>query len=57
MENFTAGFLLGLIVAAVLAEIILDVENTAWKQMSVQRGYASYCPMDGKWAWKGECKE
>lgn len=23
---------------------------------AVQKGYASFCPLDGKWAWNGECK-
>lgn len=27
------------------------------KAQAIERGYASYCPLDGKWAWKGECGE
>lgn len=27
------------------------------RQQAVERGYALYCPTDGKWAWKGECDQ
>ena len=31
------------------------VTNTIWKQSTVDRGLAIYCPTDGQWAWVGEC--
>lgn len=28
---------------------------SVYKHGAIERGYAIYCPDDGKWAWKGEC--
>jgi hypothetical protein len=25
------------------------------KGEAIELGYASYCPLDGRWAWKGQC--
>jgi hypothetical protein len=30
--------------------------NSIWKNEAIDRGYALYCPVDGVFAWKGECK-
>jgi len=38
-------------------EIGADRQQTAWQKATVERGLALYCPMDGQWAWVGECKE
>ena len=27
------------------------------KLQAIERGYAIYCPVDGEFAWVGECKE
>lgn len=27
------------------------------RSQAVERGYATYCPQNGNWAWKGECDE
>jgi hypothetical protein len=31
------------------------VTNALWKEDTVHRGLAMYCPTDGQWAWNGEC--
>lgn len=32
-------------------------ERGGWQQTTVERGLAQYCPLNGEWAWKGECEE
>lgn len=44
----------GLLLGVVIGAVIFD---TGYKAEAIQRGYASYCPTDGNWAWKGECGE
>ena len=50
IEAFT-GLWLGLTVAVAA----WGVTNNLWKQDTVERGLAIYCPTDGQWAWVGEC--
>lgn len=52
LEAFVVGVSLGLIAGFILG---LFPTVAGWKQETVNRGYAQYCPMDGQWAWKGEC--
>ena len=52
IEAFT-GLWLGLTVAVVA----WGVTNNLWKQDTVERGLAIYCPTDGQWAWNGECEK
>lgn len=47
-------FTFGLLVGVVIGAVIFD---SGYKAEAVERGYASYCPTDGNWAWKGECRE
>lgn len=28
-----------------------------FQKQAIERGYAQYCPANGAWAWKGECRE
>ena len=28
-----------------------------WHGQAIERGYGLYCPMDGEFAWRGECEE
>lgn len=51
---------------AILFAVLLSVsfaaigagrQQTAWQKSTVERGLALYCPLDGEWAWIGECKE
>ena len=53
MTELYFGFCFGLMVAVVA----WGVTNNLWKQDTVQRGLAIYCPTDGQWAWVGECGE
>lgn len=55
------GFIL--IIAAVWVipiSIIIDDERIDYienlKAEAIERDYALYCPRDGEFAWKGECK-
>lgn len=33
------------------------IVSEAWEETAIERGLAMYCPLDGKWAWKGECDQ
>ncbi len=45
----TVGFIMGALVFGIMV-------NEGWRTDTVNRGLAIYCPIDGNWAWKGECK-
>jgi hypothetical protein len=45
----TVGFIMGALVFG-------NMVNEGWRTDTVNRGLAIYCPIDGNWAWKGECK-
>lgn len=49
---FVAGLVLGILVILVL---VASITKPMWRNEAVKRGYASYCPQNGEWAWKGEC--
>ena len=31
--------------------------NQLWQGQAIERGYGLYCPVDGEFAWVGECEE
>lgn len=35
----------------------VSVSDSNWHRELIERGLAQYCPVDGEWAWKGECKK
>jgi hypothetical protein len=45
----TVGFIIGALVFG-------NMVKADWRTDTVNRGLAIYCPIDGNWAWKGECK-
>lgn len=47
----------GFVLATVGALIDADTSREVWQRATVDRGLALYCPLDGQWAWLGECKE
>ena len=53
-------FLIGVMIVMLLllggfgATVIV---NSEWRDETVKRGLAQYCPDTGEWAWKGECNE
>ena len=51
--EFLWGLALGLFTGAL---VIGNAVNEGWRTDTVNRGLAIYCPIDGNWAWKGECK-
>jgi hypothetical protein len=53
MGELFVGLWLGLVVAVVT----WGVTTSNWKHDTVERGLALYCPMDGQWAWNGECEK
>ena len=51
-----AGFLIGLLFGLLLTfSVGLQVTNNLWKAETTERGLAMYCPINGEWAWIGEC--
>ena len=61
MEDYHSDFGLGVFLTFVFTGAIyfflVLIQEYKWEQQAIYRGYASYCPMNGEWAWKGECKE
>ncbi len=55
-EAFGAGFFFGLLFVGLFMGGIIYLNEGRWESAAIERGYATYCPMDGEWAWKGECK-
>lgn len=51
MTELLFGFCFGVLITV----MAWGVTNTIWKLETVDRGLALYCPMDGEWAWNGEC--
>ncbi len=52
--HFIVSYIIGAVVGAVVTWVVVDGD---WKDKTVERGLAFYCPLDGKWAWIGECAE
>jgi hypothetical protein len=50
MTNFFIGAVVGLLIGTA-------VNSIGWRANILDRGLAVYCPLDGKWAWKGECAD
>lgn len=46
------GLLIGIIGATLLDHSLL---TESWEKDLIERGYAIYCPVDGVFAFKGEC--
>ncbi len=51
------GLMLGLMFSLISTLLIGGfLEEAYWHKTTVERGLAQYCPADGNWARKGECK-
>lgn len=55
MFNAAMGFFLGVWVS-IFYLVSIVTPDYIWQQQATERGYALYCPDNGKFAWKGECK-
>ena len=58
MDNLSVTLAAIAVVLSGLSLCILFYASTTIVQVkvdAVERGYALYCPLDGEWAWKGEC--
>jgi hypothetical protein len=51
-DDFLIGLVLGLVVGITVIGI---VSNAVWRSDLVTRGLAIYCPLDGNFAFIGEC--
>jgi hypothetical protein len=54
MDNFIWGALMGVAFAGF---VVGNHTDNLWKERLTDRGLALYCPLDGQWAWKGECSD
>lgn len=48
------GVFMGVILGAIVTAAICLSHSI--KDEAVERGYAQHCPLNGEWAWKGECE-
>jgi hypothetical protein len=39
------------------AGISSSIARDNWQKQTTERGLAIYCPLDGEWAWIGECSD
>ena len=37
--------------------ITTEVTQDKWQEQAIERGYAQFCPLDGEFAWNGECED
>lgn len=51
--TFFWGLGIGLIIGLSVAWSAVDRQ---WQRDTVTLGLATHCPLDGKWAWKGDCE-
>lgn len=44
--------------ACLFVGLVMGAMSTSdmYEEQAIERGYALYCPADGNFAWKGECK-
>ena len=49
------AILIGSAAVLILVSVTLDISNSKWQAEVIRRGYAIHCPLDGKFAWNGEC--
>jgi hypothetical protein len=50
------SFLAALVLVAFSVASLVALNSTSRLEVNaIERGYALYCPLDGEWAWKGEC--
>jgi hypothetical protein len=50
------GFALGVMTASVtVGAVTYSAGQSGVRSEAVDRGYAAYCPKNGRWAWVGEC--
>lgn len=57
MSNKTYLILMISLFAGTLGSIIgSELQNARWRHEIIQRGYGLYCPVEGNFAFTGECK-
>ena len=58
MDGDAVAAFAGMVVAMVVAgAIVYHASRSAWQNDLIARGLAIYCPENGDFAFKGECKE
>lgn len=56
-NDFPIWILFGLLAGITFGFFVFfQIPKKEFRTNAIEHGYAQYCPMDGKWAWKGECK-
>lgn len=49
-------FFLGVWACIICSVVAWGLTDSTWRSSTIERGLGQYCPADGEWAWKGECK-
>jgi len=56
-ESFVPMFLFGCVFGFWIGLLaVTTIQNAAWQRDAIARDLAMFCPANGEWAWKGECK-
>ena len=57
IQGLGVGVVVGFFATTFLFGWIVHINvNNKWRSEIIQRDLAQYCPDNGEWAWKGECK-
>lgn len=51
------GMIIGVVVSTIVAFAVFANVPYIIKQQAIERGYALHCPINGEFAWKGECDD
>ena len=51
-DGITLGILIGVLSMSIMTIILVVIFNTDTRKQAVEKGYAQYNPLTGKWQWK-----
>lgn len=57
LSNVFYSILIGIFIGIVLIWLLMEpLVEKEWQKELIERDLGLYCPVDGKWAFKGECE-
>lgn len=55
MEEFFGAIVVFILIGLATLGLMTLTFDSPYQKQAIERGFAQYCPHDGKWAWIGEC--
>jgi hypothetical protein len=56
-SDVSAYIIIFIFIVAMSATISSIITRDNWQKQTAERGLAIYCPLNGEWAWIGECSD